>query len=125
MVDFLPPERQLEMSTSAIPKRQPPAAPRALPIVAFFENDPVARRHLVGVQRFRRISCESLSGETSGIARIVLISQEEILKEHYRDLRVPNVRIIGLSNEPFKDPRNDGAVYAYLPPNVPQPVLER
>jgi HD-GYP domain-containing protein (c-di-GMP phosphodiesterase class II) len=125
MVDFLPPERLLRMSTSAIPKRQPTATPRALPIVAFFENDPIARRHLVGVQRFRRISFESLSGESSGVARVVLVSLEEILKEHYRELRVPNVRILGLSNEPFKDPRNDGAVYAYLPPDVPQPVLER
>lgn len=113
------------MSTSAIPKRQSPAAPRALPIVAFFENDPVARRHLIGIQRFRRIAFESLGGENSGLASVVLISQEEILKEHYRELRVPNVRIVGLSNEPFRDPRNDGAVYAYLPPDVPQPVLER
>jgi HD-GYP domain-containing protein (c-di-GMP phosphodiesterase class II) len=113
------------MSTSAISKRRETPAPRALPIVAFFENDPVARRQLLGVQRFRRISFESLTGESAAIPRIVLISMEDVLRDHYNQLRVPNVRIIGLSGQPFKDPRHDGAVYAYLPPDVPQPVLER
>src|SRR5215510_8509698 len=113
------------MSTSAIQKRRDPPAPRALPIVSFFENDPIARKHLLGVQRFRRLSFESVMQENPAIARVVLVSLEEILRDHYRELRVPNVRIVALSNQPFKDPRNDGAVYAYLPPDVPQRLLER
>jgi HD-GYP domain-containing protein (c-di-GMP phosphodiesterase class II) len=113
------------MSTSAIAKRRDAPVPRALPIVAFFENDPIARRQLLGVQRFRRNSFESLAGENPAIPRVVLVSLEEVLKEHYHEVRVPNVRVIGLSNQPFKDPRHDGAVYAYLPADVPQPVLER
>jgi HD-GYP domain-containing protein (c-di-GMP phosphodiesterase class II) len=113
------------MNTSAIQKRRDPAAPRALPIVAYFENDPVARGHLVGVQRFRRLPFTSGLLESPVIDRVVLVSMEELLKEHYQQLRVPNVRVLGLSNEPFRDPRNDGAVYAYLPPNVPQRLLER
>ena len=113
------------MSTTAIQKRRDPPAPRALPIVSFFENDPIARKHLLGVQRFRRLSFESVMQENPAIARVVLVSLEEILRDHYRELRVPNVRIVALSNQPFKDPRNDGAVYAYLPPDVPQRLLER
>jgi HD-GYP domain-containing protein (c-di-GMP phosphodiesterase class II) len=124
-VDFLPPERPLRMNTSATQKRREPTAPRALPIVAYFENDPVARGHLVGVQRFRRLPFESGLRESTAIDRVVLVSMEELLQEHYQQLRVPNVRVLALSNEPFRDPRNDGAVYAYLPPNVPQRLLER
>jgi HD-GYP domain-containing protein (c-di-GMP phosphodiesterase class II) len=112
------------MNTSAIQKRREPG-PRALPIVAYFENDPVARGHLVGVQRFRRLPFASGLRESPAIDRVVLVSQEELLQEHYQDLRVPNIRVLALSNEPFRDPRNDGAVYAYLPPNIPQRLLER
>src|SRR5215470_1294033 len=113
------------MSTSAIQKRRESAAPRALPIVAYFENDPVARDQLVGVQRFRRMPFEPSNQESPAVARVVLLSREEFLKEHYQKLRVPNVRILALTTEPFKDPRHDGAVYAYLPAEVPQKLLER
>ncbi|HEY6248750.1 MAG TPA: HD domain-containing phosphohydrolase [Candidatus Angelobacter sp.] len=113
------------MSTSAIQKRRDPPAQRALPIVSYFDNDPVGRRHLVGVQRYRRLPFESVARESPAVARVILVSQEDLLKEHYQQLRVPNVRILALANEPFKDPRNDGAVYAYLPPDVPQRLLER
>ena len=113
------------MSTSAIQKRRESAAPRALPIVAYFENDSVARRQMVGVQRFRRLPFETHAHESPGIARVVLVSMEEFVREYYSQLRVPNIRILALTNEPFKDPRNDGAVYAYLPPDIPQRLLER
>lgn len=125
MVDLLPPERPLRMSTSAIQKRREPAAPRALPIVAYFDNDPVARAHLVGIQRFRRLPFESGMQENPAISRVLLVSLEDLVKENYQKLRVPNVRVLALTTEPFKDPRNDGAVYAYLPPDVPQRLLER
>ena len=113
------------MSTSAIQKRRESPTPRALPIVSYFENDPIASRHLVGVQRYRRLPFESTVRESPAVPRVILISLEDLLKEHYQQLRVPNIRILALANEPFKDPRNDGAVYAYLPPNVPQRLLER
>ncbi len=125
MVDFSPLNVRSAMSTSAIQKRRESAAPRALPIVAYFESDPVARAQLVGVQRFRRLPFESGMRESPAISRVVLLSTEDLLKEHYQQLRVPHVRVLALTNEPFKDPRNDGAVYAYLPPNIPQHLLER
>lgn len=113
------------MSTSAIQKRRDSSAPRALPIVLYFENDPVGRKHLAGVQRFHRMPFESGMRKNAAIPRVVLISLEDLLKQHYQQLRVPNIRVLGLANEPFKDPRIDGAVYAYLPPDIPQPLLER
>ena len=113
------------MSTSAIQKRRGSTAPRALPIVAYFEHDPVARRQLIGVQRFRRMPFEAHAQESPAIARVVLVSMEDFVREYYQQLRVPNVRVLALTSEPFKDPRNDGAVYAYLPPEVPQKLLER
>lgn len=113
------------MGTSASPKRRASAAPRALPIVAHFTSDPVARECLAAVQRFRRMSFENGLYEDAAIDRIVLVSSEGLLQAHYHQVRVPNIRVIALSHEPFKDPRNDGAVYAYFPPNVSEPLLER
>jgi HD-GYP domain-containing protein (c-di-GMP phosphodiesterase class II) len=113
------------MSTPVLPNRREPTSVRAIPIIAYFEEDAIAARHLVGAQRFRRTSFENLDPESASTDRIVLISLEEVIEKNYSQLRVPNIRVIALSNRHFKDPRNDGAVYAYLPPDVPQPLLER
>src|SRR5215469_12158985 len=113
------------MSTSAIQKRRDSPAPRALPIVSYFESDSIASGHLVGIQRYRRMPFEVTVRENPAVSRVILVSVEDLLKDHYQQLRVPNIRILALSNEPFKDPRNDGAIYAYLPPDVPQRLLER
>jgi HD-GYP domain-containing protein (c-di-GMP phosphodiesterase class II) len=113
------------MSTSASTEQRRPAAMRAVPIIASFEEDAIAARLLLGVQRFRRIFFEAAEAENSAIARVVLVSNEEITEKHYQKLRTPTVRVLALSHQRFKDPRNDGAVYAYLPPDVPQALLER
>jgi HD-GYP domain-containing protein (c-di-GMP phosphodiesterase class II) len=113
------------MSTSLSPKRHDLPVPRALPIVAYFEDDPIARRQLIGAQRFRRISFENSLQENPAVERIVLVSAEEIMERHYSQLRVPNVRVLALAKSRFKNPRTDGAVYAYLPPDTPTELLER
>lgn len=113
------------MSSPVLKKRRDVTAPRPLPILAYFEDDPIASRQLSGVQRFRRLAFQEITVETLATERIVLVSHEDIVQRHYAELRVPNVRVVALSREKFKDPRNDGAVYAYLPPDVPQPLLER
>jgi HD-GYP domain-containing protein (c-di-GMP phosphodiesterase class II) len=113
------------MSTSVYQKRQELPAPRALPIIAYFEEDTIARQQLVGVQRFRRMSFENTLQENPAIERIVLVSTEDVMEKHYSQLRVPNVRVLALTNQRFKDPRTDGAVYAYLPSDVPFQILER
>lgn len=113
------------MNTAALRKRREIPAPRALPIIAYFEEDPVARRLLVGVQRFRRVAFEKIGQENPVVERVILVSSEEIVEKHYAALRVPNARVLALTNQRFKNARTDGAVYAYLPPSVPQDLLER
>jgi HD-GYP domain-containing protein (c-di-GMP phosphodiesterase class II) len=113
------------MNLTSLQNRPHTAAPRALPIIAYFEDDPLARGLLVGIQRFRRISFEHIAEENPVVERVVLVSKESIIEKHYAELRVPNLRVLGLARDRFKDSRNDGAVYAYLPPDVPQPLLER
>ncbi len=98
---------------------------RALPIVAYFTDDPVPARYFVSVQRFRRMLFEEISTEHNDVERIILVSKEELVEKHYNQLRVPNTRVLALANSQFKDPRNDGAVYAYLPFDVPESLLER
>ncbi len=98
---------------------------RALPVLATFMDDPVAEKYFNGVQRFRRLHIETVADEPDNVERIVLVSREDQVARHYNYLRVPNTRVLALSNTQFRDPRNDGAVYAYLPPEVPEMILER
>jgi HD-GYP domain-containing protein (c-di-GMP phosphodiesterase class II) len=98
---------------------------RALPIVASFAEDPVTAKYFIGVQRFRRMLFEEISAEHSDVERIILVSKEDLVERYYNQLRVPNTRVLALANSRFKDPRNDGAVYAYLPYDVPEGLLER
>ncbi|HEX5433266.1 MAG TPA: HD domain-containing phosphohydrolase [Candidatus Angelobacter sp.] len=85
----------------------------------------MASRYFHEVQRFRRLSFQQAVAEDPEIERIVVLSKEHLLDRHYAQLRVPNVRVLALANHHFTDPRNDGAVYAYLPPDVPEGLLDR
>lgn len=113
------------MSSAVFPKRRDTPGMRALPILAYFEGDTVAARYFLGMQRFRRLHFEELTAEHADVERIVLVSKEDLVEQHYNQLRVPNTRVLALANSKFKDPRNDGAVYAYLPFDVPESLLER
>lgn len=98
---------------------------RALPILTYFDGDTVAARYFAGVQRFRRMHFAELPAEHREVERIVLVSREDLVEEHYTQLRTPNTRVLALTNSRFKDPRNDGAIYAYFPPDVSEALLER
>jgi HD-GYP domain-containing protein (c-di-GMP phosphodiesterase class II) len=113
------------MSSAVFPKRREIPGKRALPIIVYFEEDTVAARYFIGVQRFRRLLFRELSENIAEGERIVLLSNEDLIERHYNQLRVPNTRVLALTNSRFKDPRNDGAVYAYLPSDVPEALLER
>jgi HD-GYP domain-containing protein (c-di-GMP phosphodiesterase class II) len=113
------------MSTAVSPKRRPAPGMRALPIVAYFEDDPVATRYFREVQRFRRLPFHQAVSDDPEAERIVLVSREHLVDRNYPQLRVPNVRVLALTSTCFSDPRNDGAVYAYLPPDVAEPLLDR
>src|SRR5882724_5106949 len=113
------------MSSAVFPKRREIPGKRALPILTYFEGDSVAARYFIGVQRFRRLLFNELPENNADGERIVLLSREELVERHYNQLRVPNTRVLALTNSRFKDPRNDGAIYAYLPYDVPEALLER
>ena len=113
------------MSSAVIPKRREIPGLRALPIIAYFKDDQAPAKYFTGVQRFRRMFFEELSADQADVERIILVSKEDLVERHYNDLRVPNTRVLALTNARFKDPRNDGAVYAYLPTDVPESILER
>ncbi len=113
------------MSSVAFPKRRDTPGMRALPILAYFAGDAVAARYFTGVQRFRRMHFEDLSPDHRDVERIVLVSKEDLVEEHYNQLRTPNTRVLALTNSRFKDPRNDGAIYAYFPPDVSEVLLDR
>src|SRR5215469_15552904 len=113
------------MSSAVFPKRRDTPGHRALPIIAYFESDTLAAKYFLAVQRFRRVVFGQLSADYDDAERIVLVSNEDLVEQHYNQLRVPNTRVLALTNSRFKDPRNDGVVYAYLPYDVPEPLLER
>jgi HD-GYP domain-containing protein (c-di-GMP phosphodiesterase class II) len=113
------------MSTAVSPKRRPAPGMRALPIIAFFEDDPVAARYFREVQRFRRLPFHKAAAEYPEAERVVLVSREHLVDRNYAQLRVPNIRVLALTTTCFSDPRNDGAVYAYLPPDIAEPLLDR
>src|SRR5258708_17402261 len=68
---------------------------------------------------------EKAADEHPSIERVIVVSKEELIEKHYGLLRIPNTRVLALARDKFRDSRNDGAVYAYLPPDVPQSLLER
>ncbi len=115
------------MSSSA--KVAPPrgatnVALRNLPAVVFFPGDEAARASIVGLQNYLRLSFDDFAkGRES--ETIFLTSFERIVVEKVALLRAPNVRVIALSDDRYKDPRVDGVVYAYLPVNTPPELVER
>ena len=113
------------MSLAVSPKRRPFPGMQALPIIAFFEDDALAARYFHGVQRFRRLPFHKAVADNPEVECIVLLSREHLVDQHYAHLRVPNMRVLALSDRRFVDPRNDGAVYAYLPADVPEVLLDR
>ncbi|MGH9521340.1 MAG: HD domain-containing phosphohydrolase [Terriglobales bacterium] len=94
-----------------------------MPAVIAVEGDDVAFRALKGIQRYARLKLSDL--EEREAETIVLVSSERLLSQLQISLRAPNVRVIALSEKRFTDPRMDGAVYGYLPPDTPPALVER
>src|SRR3954462_2259274 len=113
------------MSTQAPLKKVASAAPKPLPLVVHFQGDDEVLRALDGMNKYRRIAFHDLEKVTDEIEQVVVITREEQLKGQYEALRKPQVRVIALSNDRFKDARLDGGVYAYLPERTPRPIVER
>jgi hypothetical protein len=107
---------------------QPGPAPtpsfRNLPAVVFFPGDEPAQNAIAGLQRYLRIPFQDFAkGRDS--ETVLISSLERMIAEKAPVLRAPNVRVIAISAERYHDPRLDGVVYTYLPPNTQTSLLER
>ena len=110
---------------SASPKRAETSGLDAIPVVAFFSEDAIAAAYLKTTQRYHRLTFDQAAALNGSTEKVVLVSSERFMDQYSAQLRTPNTRVLALSNQPFHDPRNDGAVYAYLPPDVSEPLLAR
>ncbi len=110
------------MSATARPTAKSESV-HVLPVIVYFDGDVPCRDKLRGSKRFRRMPWDKLDANAS--ERVVLTSSERLVREHYDELRDPSVRVIALSRDRFGDPRLDSVVYAYLPPETPNELLER
>jgi GAF domain len=114
-------------STTNVAAQRSPAANasfRNLPAVIFFPGDEAAQNAIAGLQRYLRMPFQDfVKGRES--ETILISSLERMIAEKAPMLRAPNVRVIAISNARYRDPRIDGVVYAYLPPNTPTGLVER
>src|SRR5438270_13231686 len=113
------------MTATAPVKSVPAQAVRPLPLVAYFDGDQKVKFILSSLQRYRRMPFEGMEQEPQDVEHIVVATSQAQVEKHYNALRKPNVRVIGLCENKFRDARMDGAVYAYLPPSTPLSLLER
>src|SRR6185312_12581712 len=113
------------MSTTAPIKKVASAAPKPLPLVVHFQGDEAAVRALDGLNKYRRITYQELHKVTDEVEQVVIATCESQVHAEYEALRKPNVRVIALSDQRFKDARLDGGIYAYLPERTPKPLVER
>jgi HD-GYP domain-containing protein (c-di-GMP phosphodiesterase class II) len=96
---------------------------RTMPAVIVFDGDDVAAQAIAGIQHYARLKFTALQERQA--ETIVVLSSDRQLAEHITELRVPNVRVIAVSAQRFRDARTDGAVYAYVPPGTPPGLVER
>ncbi len=113
------------MSSTASPKALSGAAVRVLPLLVYFDSDPEVSRLLRTVHRFRRISFKDSQGIAAETERIFIVTSEDVVRLHYEELRRPNARVIAISPSAFREPRLDGVVYCYFPPNTAPELIER
>jgi HD-GYP domain-containing protein (c-di-GMP phosphodiesterase class II) len=92
--------------------------------VSCFEGDLVAR---AVINRLRRLRPAFSRDPTlrSAAGQVLLASSERALAENWENLPHGAVRIIAFSEVCYKDPRLDAAVFAYLPPSTPIPLVGR
>ena len=104
-------------------KAGPSAGLNSLPAAVYFDGDKAAIAALGGLQRYARLPYSRMEGREA--ETVLLVSSERLLHEHADVLRLPNVRVVALSDSRFRDVRLDGAVYAYLPAHTPPALVER
>jgi HD-GYP domain-containing protein (c-di-GMP phosphodiesterase class II) len=98
---------------------------RKLPSAIYFEADERARTAVMQCVRIQHSSFEFLDAARLAGDNVFVLADVQAFADHLKILRAPNVRVIVLADERFRDARLDGTVYAYLPANTPASLLER
>src|SRR5579884_2057556 len=106
------------------PAPSKPAPSTGLPAIVLFDYDPAAIAAVNGIKHYLRVKFSQFTPDRQEEA-VVITSYEQMIADNESVLRSPNVRVIALSNERFSNPRTDGLVYAYLPPDTSAAILER
>jgi len=96
-----------------------------LAMALYFEGDDVASEALARCGRIQHASFESCDPLRLAAENVFVVGEMELLDRHLKQLRAPNVRVIALTDHRVREPRVDGAVYAYLPVGTPSSLLER
>ena len=109
----------------SVKQAAPPVRSRRFPSAIYFEKDAVARKALEHCVRIPHASYEKLDVGRMYGENVFVLADERLFADYLKQLRAPNIRVIAISDERFRDPRLDGTVYAYLPTNVPPRLLER
>jgi HD-GYP domain-containing protein (c-di-GMP phosphodiesterase class II) len=103
----------------------PASRSRKLPSAIYFEDDALARAAVLECRRFPHWSFEaSEPGRLDG-ENVFVVADAQLFLQHIKCLRAPNVRVIALCDERFREPRLDSTVYAYLPATASVALLER
>jgi HD-GYP domain-containing protein (c-di-GMP phosphodiesterase class II) len=102
-----------------------PARSCRLAMALYFECDAVASEALSRCGRIQHATFESSDPLRLASENVFVVGEEGLLEQNLKRLRAPNVRVIALSDRRFREPRLDGAVYAYLPVETPASLLER
>jgi len=102
-----------------------PTRSRKLPSAIYFHADERARAAVMRCGRIQHTSFESMDSSYPGGASVFVIADQQLFAENLKLLRSPDVRVIVLADERFRDARLDGTAYAYLPLSSPAPLLER
>jgi HD-GYP domain-containing protein (c-di-GMP phosphodiesterase class II) len=92
--------------------------------VSCLEGDLIARAVIDRLLKLRPTLLEDPT-HRSIAGQILLASSEQALAESWANLPQGAVRIIALSETCYKDPQLDAAVFAYLPPSTPIPLVAR
>ena len=110
---------------SSLKQRSLPTRSRKAPRAIYFEADVQAKTTVAGCARIQYASFETMAAEQLNGEIVFVLADESLFRQHLKELRAPNVRVIVLADERFRDARLDGTVYAYLPRDTPGPLLER
>ncbi len=97
---------------------------QGLPAVAYFEWDVAARAVLGGLCKFNQVPWDVLALRSIP-AKVLITASEQALAERWESLQRSGVRIIALSDTRYENPWLDVAVFAYLQPSTPPPLVER